>query len=551
MPMVDESAEPPVRVAALHALAYCERLFYLEEVEEIRVADANVYAGRTLHLELAAEDCLDSRSFELSSEALGLVGKLDALRHRDGQWIPYEHKRGRCAKTRDRKPESWPSDAIQTCAYAMLLEESLGQPVVEARVRYHASALTVRVPVDAEARRLVVQAVERARLLRRQPDRPPHCQNSKLCLHCSLAPVCLPEEERLATDPDWEPVRLFPSRQEGQVLHVLGHRSQVGRSGETLVLRGEEGTEQAVPVNGILGVVIHGYSQVTTQAIHLCASHGIPVHWLTPGGRYAAGLAVDSGPVQRRIRQYRALTDPDICLRLARCLAQAKVEHQLRFLLRATRGESGRSSAVLSSLEVIRDSLHSIHRAASLEILRGMEGNAARTYFAVLPELLLPDTPEELYPHGRSRRPPKDRFNALLSFGYSLLYRSVLQSILAVGLEPAFGFFHTPRSAAHPLVLDIMELFRVAVWDMPLVASINRRQWIPGEDFAVTAPAVWLSDSGRTKAIRLFEGRLDEVWRHPVTDYSLSYARAIELEVRLLEKEWSGQEGLFARMRLR
>jgi CRISPR-associated protein Cas1 len=159
--------------------------------------------------------------------------------------------------------------------------------------------------------------------------------------------------------------------------------------------------------------------------------------------------------------------------------------------------------------------------------------------------------PEELRPDGRNRRPPKDRFNAALSYGYALIYQNVLQAILAVGLEPALGFFHTPRSAAQPLVLDLMELFRVTLWDIPLVGSLNRLQWDLQKDFQVTSGRVWLSPSGRKKTIELFEKRLKDTWRHPAIGYSLSYARLIELEVRLLEKEWTGQPGLFARMRLR
>jgi len=122
---------------------------------------------------------------------------------------------------------------------------------------------------------------------------------------------------------------------------------------------------------------------------------------------------------------------------------------------------------------------------------------------------------------------------------------------MAVGLEPALGFFHTPRSSAYPLVLDLMELFRVVVWDMPVIGSLNRHQWNEGDDFDATQGRVWLSDAGRRKAISLFEHRLQETWKHPVIGYSLSYARLMELEARLLEKEWTGAPGLFAKMRIR
>jgi len=162
-----------------------------------------------------------------------------------------------------------------------------------------------------------------------------------------------------------------------------------------------------------------------------------------------------------------------------------------------------------------------------------------------------PQVPEELRAVNRNRRPPLDRFNALLSYGYGLLHTAVMRAVLASGLEPALGFFHTPRSAAYPLVLDLMELFRVPLWDMVLVGSLNRGQWDPAADFAVSRAQVWLSEAGRRKAIGLFEARLGETWKHPVLNYSLSYARTIELEARLLEKEWTGEPGLFARSRLR
>jgi CRISPR-associated protein Cas1 len=95
-----------------------------------------------------------------------------------------------------------------------------------------------------------------------------------------------------------------------------------------------------------------------------------------------------------------------------------------------------------------------------------------------------------------------------------------------------------------------MELFRVILWDIPLVGSVNRKQW-GQDDFEITGSQVWLNSEGRRKAIRLYEGRKQEKWRHPVLDYSLSYARTIELEAKLLEKEWSGTPGLFAKLRLR
>ena len=546
---IDAFTVPTIRVMALHALAYCERLFYLEEVEEIRVADAAVYAGRRLHEELAADEG-EVVSLVLESETLGVRGKADCLRRRDGRLIPYEHKRGRSAKG-DDGPQAWPSDRLQVCAYTLLLEEHTGTVIEEARIRYHANNATVRVVVDETARADVRDAIARARELSQSVKRPPVTDNDRLCLRCSLAPVCLPEEERLAKDEEWEPVRLFPQDRERQTVHVTTHGARVGRSGETLTVIDTTGQKQVFPIREVGEVVIHGYVQVSTQAIHLCASQEVGVHWFTGGGRYVSGLVSGASPVQRRIRQFEALREPGLLFRLARRLVIARASSQLGFLLRASRGKDRKALGIEGAIQGLRNALRAASYAEGVDALRGHEGEAGRHYFSGFPGLLRDDLDERLCFDGRNRRPPRDRVNALLSFGYALLYRDVLQAIMSVGLEPAFGFFHRPRSAAHPLALDLMELFRVPLWDMPLVASINRLQWDAEEDFTQAGKQVWLSDAGRKKAIEVYERRKEDRWKHPVTRYSLSYARLIELEARLLEKEWAGEPGLFARMRLR
>ena len=131
------------RLGAGFALAYCQRLFYLEEVEEIRVADARVYAGRELHAALEADEDGERTQLELDDPALGLKGKVDALRRRDGSFLPYEHKRGR-ARREGKVAEAWPSDRLQVVAYAVLIESATGQAIAEGRVRYHADNATVR-----------------------------------------------------------------------------------------------------------------------------------------------------------------------------------------------------------------------------------------------------------------------------------------------------------------------------------------------------------------------------------------------------------------------
>lgn len=565
-------------VHSLHALAYCERLFFLEEVERVRLADERVYAGRTLHVEIERDESDEVFNLSFESETYGLIGKVDCIRKRDGQIIPYEHKRGKAARSGEGKPETWASDRLQIIAYCLLVEENLGRTILEGRVRYHADNATVRVSIDEQARTDLARHLERAKTLQTSIERPPVAANERLCVKCSLAPVCLPEEARLAEriledeesnlsqseiqNPQSKIERLFPAVDDRQILHILTNGAKVGRKGDRLEVWSPETEEkQAYPVQEIGQVVIHGLAQITTQALRLCAERNLGVHWIGYGGRYMGAWTSGQGSVQRRIRQYAALTDADFCLALAKRLVEAKIKIQLGFLLRASR-ETGREiEDVQASVSNIRKLLSPLHRTKSVDSLRGFEGMVGANYFKALPHLVSEEAGEAMKPDGRNRRPPKDRCNALLSYGYALLLKDITNAILVVGLDPSLGFYHTPRSQAHPLALDLMEIFRVTLVDLPVIGSINRRQWDEDADFQIAGKQVWLSDAGRKKFIQIYERRKSDQWKHPVIGYSLSYARHLELEVRLLEKEWTDKlssietnnepKGLFAKMRLR
>ncbi|MGE3818117.1 MAG: CRISPR-associated protein Cas4, partial [Isosphaeraceae bacterium] len=218
--MTIETHDPPLRVIALHDLGYCHRLFYLTEVEGLQAPNAAIYAGRELHASLAADEDGERTQLELADPALGLVGKVDAIRQRDGELIPYEHKRGK-ARREGKIPAAWPSDRLQVVAYAALIESATGRPIAEGRVRYHADNLTVRVPIDASARSDLSEALATARRLREADGRPPVTENDRLCSRCSLAPVCLPEETRQAVDPTHRSVRLVPPDRVGASLLVV------------------------------------------------------------------------------------------------------------------------------------------------------------------------------------------------------------------------------------------------------------------------------------------------------------------------------------------
>jgi CRISPR-associated protein Cas1 len=545
------SATETLRVSALHALAYCPRLFYLEEVEELYTQNAAVFAGRRLHAELEKQEDEDWEDLYLESEELGLRGRVDALRTRDGQIIPYEHKRGRCHRDDHKRPQAWDSDQLQILAYCCLLETALGIVVSEGRIRYHADNVLVRVPLDDAGRTSVREAIERGRHLRASLHRPPVTENERLCARCSLSPVCLPEEARLSHNQEWQPIRLFPKDDERQTLHILEPGTTVGRAGEQLKIARRGQPVEKVPAQQVGQVILHSFSQISTQALHFCIHQGIGVHWISGGGRYVGSFDSRQGSIQRRVRQYKALSQADLGLSLAQKLVECRGRGQRQFLMRGKRGLKGKSVKLERTISQMKALLQQVPKAQSLESLLGIEGNLAALYFGALPCILGKEISSELRFTGRNRRPPKDRFNALLSFGYALLIKDVTNAIVTVGLEPALGFYHQPRTQAPPLALDLMEIFRVPLVDLPVTASVNRGQWDVLADFDVRGQQVWLSEAGRRKFVGLYEQRQEETWKHPAMGYSLTYRRLLELEVRLLEKEWMGEGGLFAQLVLR
>ncbi len=156
-------------------------------------------------------------------------------------------------------------------------------------------------------------------------------------MRCSLAPVCLPEEARLAQDPERAPLRLFPKDEERQIIHVMEPGTKVGKSGEEIKISPLNEPIKKIPARMVDQLVLHGFVQISTQALYLCAYQQIGVHFVSSGGRYMGSLDTRQGSIQRRIQQYKALTDPELCLRLARQLVQCRGQGQRRFLMRGER----------------------------------------------------------------------------------------------------------------------------------------------------------------------------------------------------------------------
>jgi CRISPR-associated protein Cas1 len=176
--------------------------------------------------------------------------------------------------------------------------------------------------------------------------------------------------------------------------------------------------------------------------------------------------------------------------------------------------------------------------ADSVDALRGHEGEAAAAYFAALPAIVPPAWKADFA--GRSRRPPRDRVNALLSFGYALLVRDAIAALGRVGLDPMLGLYHTMIPGRPAAALDLMEPFRAA-WVDAAVLRLLATGGVERSDFNLSNAGVFLSDRGRRALIRAYERRADELTTHPRFGYRMSYRRFIELEARVLGKWLVGE----------
>ena len=271
--------------------------------------------------------------------------------------------------------------------------------MAEGRIRYHAAK---RNRPRSHRRRRPRRAARRpstdARRLRQSLERPPIADNERLCAHCSLAPVCLPEEVRQEREPEREPVAPVSARPRRRHAPRRLPRAPGRLSGRHPGRPAARPAGDAnMPYGAVDTVLLHGFAQLTTQALRLCVEHGVGVHWLTTSGHHTASIVPTAGQVQRRIRQYRALTDEATCLRLAKALVHAKVEGQHRYLLRATsRRQRYAAGSPAPSDRDPGSPCVACNGAADRDSLRGHEGQAARALFPGSASCLGEQVPEEL-----------------------------------------------------------------------------------------------------------------------------------------------------------
>lgn len=299
-------------------------------------------------------------------------------------------------------------------------------------------------------------------------------------------------------------------------LYLLTPGSALSLNNEAVqvMVGGEE--KLRVPSIGVDSILCFGNGSVTTPLIQYCGEKGISIAWFSEHGRFYGRL---SGPVHGNIllrrRQFQALEDPESRSAIARSILIGKLVNSRETLLRASR-ETGDPSArdkLKACAENIGRLGQQMEATADVDSMRGIEGAAAKLYFDVFP-LMLKAPDAAIVFHGRSKRPPEDPVNAVLSFLYTLLKNDIQSALEGVGLDPACGYLHTLRPGRPALALDIMEELRSPLCDRLALALINRGQ-ITAKSFEKLAVPFHLTDAARKAVIGSWQRRKQEQIMHP------------------------------------
>lgn len=303
-------------------------------------------------------------------------------------------------------------------------------------------------------------------------------------------------------------------------LYVTSQKAYLAKEGECIVVRVEGETRGKVPALALDGIVCFGQVSYSPFLLAHCAENGIAISHLTETGRFLARIHGEtSGNVLLRREQYRWADDPVRSAAVARGVLIGKVYNARIVLLRGARETEAteRATALAEAAEALRAARRGIEAEGDLDRLRGLEGEAAQIYWRVYPHLLR-TADAQLRFAGRSRRPPLDPVNALLSFLYTVLVHDVRAALEAVGLDPYVGYLHRDRPGRPGLALDLMEEFRAWTVDRLVATLINRGQLGAADFVREEAGAVRMTDDARRLVLTSWQERKKEVVTHPFLD---------------------------------
>jgi CRISPR-associated protein Cas1 len=313
---------------------------------------------------------------------------------------------------------------------------------------------------------------------------------------------------------------------------------------DTLRFEVEQETRLRVPLHHIGSVVCFGDVLVSPAVMRRLAEEGKALVLLDRNGRFNARLEGPiSGNILLRQAQFSRANSPEFALAHAKACIAGKLKNSRYVLLRGARDANEEADAedLRETAEALAINLRHLELASALDVVRGLEGESARRYFAAFSHLIRADQRAAFTPDGRSRRPPQDRMNALLSFLYSMLMNDCRTALESVGLDPQLGYLHTVRPGRAALALDLMEEFRSILADRLALTLVNRKQ-LNADDFEERpGGAVQMHDAARKSLILAYQERKQELTSHPLLDQKLAIGLLPQIQARLLARVIRGE----------
>lgn len=466
---------------------------------------------------------------------LGATARIDLVETEGRQAIPVDYKRGKAPAV---PGNAYEPERVQLCLQGLLLKAH-GFQCSEGILYFVGSKRRVSVLFDAALEKRTLELLAAVRRMAAQGTIPPPLEDSPKCPRCSLVGICLPDEvtflkgSRAIVKPD-DVRRMIPARHDALPMYVVRQGGVVGKAGDRLTVKAKREIVADARLLDISNLSVFGNVQITAQATRELLDRTIPVFHFTYGG-WLKGVTWTMGHknVELRLAQFRAADSRLASLALAQRVVIAKLRNS-RVLLRRNHPEPPEAA-----LREIKRLAASALTADSLQTLLGIEGAAARVYFAHFGSMLRARAQSFDF-HTRNRRPPRDPVNAVLSFLYSMLIRQAMVSTLAIGFDPYLGFYHQPKYGRPALALDMAEEFRPVIADSAVLTLFNNAE-LKEADFIQRAGSVALTRNGRKTVIKAFERRLDTLIRHPLFKYSISYRRVMEVQARLLGRFLLGE----------
>ena len=321
-------------------------------------------------------------------------------------------------------------------------------------------------------------------------------------------------------------------------LFITTQGAYLNKEGETVVVNVGKEVRLRVPVHTIGGIVCFGQVSCSPYLMGFCAGKDVGISFLSEYGRFLARVQGPvSGNVLLRREQYRKADDEEYSVRIAKAVLTGKIANCRSVLQRALRdhGDKIDTVSVKHTVKRLNNILVTMLAEKSLDKVRGYEGDAARQYFSVFDHLIVAQK-EAFSFHERSRRPPLDNVNCLLSFIYTLVMHDVRSALEAVGLDPAVGFLHRDRPGRPGLALDLMEEFRPFIAERLVLSLINLKQ-VQGNGFKKEGTgAVTMSDDTRKEVLVAYQARKQDEITHPFLDEKVTIGILFHVQAMLLAR---------------